>query len=100
MSCGCGDDYTPEWLYPQASGGYPQSCPHSPLQPAAGCGMVSATPQTGWASGVAKEEVEMNGSWLAPEVDAVGTRFLKDPSLREIYAPYIPELRTAALCGR
>jgi hypothetical protein len=100
VSCGCGDDYTPEWFYPPSSGGYPQTCPQSPLQRAAGCGMVSATPRTALVSGVAKEEVEMDGSWLAREVVAVGTRFLKDPGLREIYAPYIPELRAEALCGR
>ncbi len=98
MSCGCGDDYTPEWQYPQLSGCYPQSCPQTPLRPAAGCGMVSATPQTRLGSG-AKEEVEMDGSRLA-HWTAVGTHFLKDPSLREIYASYIPELRAAALCGR
>ena len=62
--------------------------------------MVSATPQTGSVSGVAKEEVEMDGSWLVREVVAQGTCFLKDPCLREIYAPYFPELRTEALCGR
>lgn len=94
----CDDAYTLEYIYQPQIRGYPQSCPQRPLQPAAGCGILVPLAVDTASCRKGKVEMQEKPRVCAPAVE--GISFLKDPHLREIYAPYIRDLQAIGLCGR
>lgn len=95
--CECASiSYTDEYGYPQIPQGYPQSYEQGYLPLAGGCGILStleAIPGTG------AKRVERNG--YSSEGDKVRCMpHLRDPKLREIYAPFILGFQGQAVCGR
>ena len=94
--CDCGGiDYVEMWGYPQPPHVYPHFYPQGYLPAGHACGILSKPEGgPGFDGGLRVEralEIAVRGRVYGP---------LQDPCLREFYAPFIPELRLAGLCGK
>jgi hypothetical protein len=95
--CDCADlNYTDEWGYPRPPTGYPPSYEQGYLPLAAGCAIfasLDAAP-AGSEQRVEIAERAQDGKKVAL------TGYLRDPMLRAMYAPFIPELQGQGMCGK
>jgi hypothetical protein len=97
VMCECANlNYTDDNIYPRLPNGYPQSYEQGYLPLAGGCGILT-TLEVEPANGF--ERVELSGRFS--DGDEVGCMaHLRDPELRELYAPYISGFQGQAVCGR
>jgi hypothetical protein len=96
--CGdCEDFYTHECIYPRWPASYPQSYPHNPLQTSTRCGRLASNELSPGGDSYGRVEAKETAHFELG--DRMGCIFFQDLHLREIYAPFISELREGRLCG-
>lgn len=95
--CDCASlNYTDEWGCPLPPTSYPPSYEHGYLPLAGGCAILASldTAPVRGELRVENTERQQDGEKVA------WSSYLRDPMLRMLYAPFIPELQGQGMCGK